>query len=695
MNLHLKNGPELLLDEDLKSLREKLVLSQSADEKLQYLKEDSRVNNFLEEDKWAQILDQCSQAEKIVCYSLLVIGQFQFFSKPSLKEMQKVIKALLPVEEFYSEIGGIIGYHSMCLELLDAEDVEGGRYHPPRPIDISTQNQYVRDSIVAAIKKLDVLAELYPIGGAADRLSLQDEKTGEFQIAATLSFCGKTLLHQLIEDVQAREYLHFKIFDKQISVPLGLMTSNEKWGDWHVREMLKELGFFGKREEDFFVFSQPLVPAMNSSGKWCMDENAAPLLKPGGHGVIWKLAKDLGFLQWLKEKKKSKVFVRQINNPIAGIDYGLLAFMGIGIKEDRSFGFASCPRMLGVSEGVNVVIEKAGKFSLTNIEYCSRKLSQVNEEEEPFLANTNLLFVDVHTIEDLVSLCPIPGMLINVKKVKTKKPSGKIVEEEVLRLESTMQNLADALQEEKGLSKNYITSNTRIKTISTIKKEFAFGSSMTQTPEQCYLDRLENSRDLLVNYCNFKVPELRDSGAFFVSGPSFVFFYHPALGPLYEVIDKKLVGGRLAMNSELNLQIADIYMENLDIDGSLSVSTDTVIGHFDEKGILTYSNQTGKCILKNVRIRNLGINREASRSFWKEEIVHREKCEIFIEEGGEFYAEDLVLRGDLRICVPSGVKVIAKSVNDQLKFEHVVLNGPSWQWKYSLGSNNQIHLERR
>ena len=40
-------------------------------------------------------------------------------------------------------------------------------------------------------------------------------------------------------------------------------------------------------------------------------------------------------------------------------------------------------------------------------------------------------------------------------------------------------------------------------------------------------------------------------------GPGFVFVYHPALGPLWEVIGQKLRGGRLARGAEVVLEVAE------------------------------------------------------------------------------------------------------------------------------------------
>lgn len=46
------------------------------------------------------------------------------------------------------------------------------------------------------------MGEIYPLGGAADRLGLVDPETGECLPAAMLSYCGRTLLEGLIRDLQ-------------------------------------------------------------------------------------------------------------------------------------------------------------------------------------------------------------------------------------------------------------------------------------------------------------------------------------------------------------------------------------------------------------------------------------------------------------------------------------------------------------
>ncbi|MDN3505864.1 MAG: UTP--glucose-1-phosphate uridylyltransferase [Simkaniaceae bacterium] len=663
----------------LYDLKASLLQEKSFERRLEQLVSFSEVKSFLmAHSELKKSILSLESKEQYVLFSLIATGQDAMIFQGG--DVGFLAKQLLPIEEFYEDLGGVIGYHLSCLDLLLQKDVvqKKGVYHAPKAIDIAKSSKEVRQNVLAGISHLPEIAEIYPVGGAADRLSLRNKQTGVFQIAATLSFAKKSLLERLIEDLKAREFLYWKLFGKKVSVPVVLMSSAEKNGTEHLEELLEEKGWFGKKREDFFLFSQPLVPTMCPDGQWQITGPCQLLLKPGGHGVIWKLAKEKGALAWLKEKGRSKAFVRQINNVMAGIDYGLLAFLGIGAENEKEFGFAACPRLEGVSEGVNVVIETDEGFSLTNIEYCDFKHYQV--EEKDLLANTNLLFVDLKAIEKLVEKCPIPGMLVNAKKMQIPNSFGALQEKELLRLESTMQNIADALVEEKMLSKTFITTNKRRKTISPIKKEFAFGSSMLQTPEQCYLDLLENARDLLENYCAFDVPSLRDPLSFFLDGPSFIFLYHPALGPQYEVIGQKLRGGRFTMGSEVNFEIAEIDVENLDVDGSLEVTSLAVL--------------EGRCTLKNVRVQNSGIHREASRSFWKDEIIHKQKCEIVIEENGELYAEDVIIRGDMYIHVPSGVKVKLSMDDGALKIEHEVLES-SWRWDYNVNEESKFLLTKK
>ncbi len=52
-------------------------------------------------------------------------------------------------------------------------------------------------------------------------------------------------------------------------------------------------------------------------------------------------------------------------------------------------------------------------------------------------------------------------------------------------------------------------------------------------------------------------------------GPGFIFLFHPALGPLWDVISQKVVGGSLAQGGELVLELAEARLVDVHLDGSL------------------------------------------------------------------------------------------------------------------------------
>lgn len=47
-------------------------------------------------------------------------------------------------------------------------------------------------------------------------------------------------------------------------------------------------------------------------GRWLLSAPLQPLMKPGGHGVIWKLMLDSGVFDWLRAQGRSAAIVRQI-----------------------------------------------------------------------------------------------------------------------------------------------------------------------------------------------------------------------------------------------------------------------------------------------------------------------------------------------------------------------------------------------
>lgn len=585
---------------------------------------------------------------------VIAIGQAErLFAGVDEVDEQKFIdlmEKLVAIDRFYREMGGIVGYQAKILQLLSGviEQGEKAQYHSPSFLHLEEDSAAVQEAVSWGIDAMDQMAEIYPLGGAADRLHLIDEATGMELPAAKLPFAGHTLLEHLIRDLEAREQLYLHRHGRKIVTPIAIMTSQEKNNHAHVIQICEKASWFGRPKETIRFFTQPLVPTVNVNGDWCVAGPLQPVLKPGGHGALWKLARDEGVLDWLQRQGRTKALVRQINNPIAGLDYGLLAFTGIGCKKEMVFGFASCPRLLQAAEGVNVLIERNNQIVLTNVEYCDFAKFGIEDrplkEGEPysrFSSNTNILFADLKEISRAVDRCPFPGLLINLKKGSYVTDTGEKKEEPMARLESTMQNIADVFVEEKKESlqtkRTFVTYNQRHKTISTAKKAYLPGRPLQETPENCFYDLLRAHRELLVK-CGFTLPEERTVEKYLEKGPEFLFLYHPALGPLYSLIEKKLVGGALALGAEFVAEISDLTVKQLHVTGSLQV----------------IAEKKGSCILENVTIDNRGVAWEKSAPFWRMNLCRHESVRIHIKGNGQFIARNIHLKGSQSFVVEEG-----------------------------------------
>ncbi len=694
-------------------------------EKLDQLNRDPSVISFMDQPTPLRtFLAGLSIECEVVIKSLIALGQAERLLPKEgsaigiADQIRALVEELMPVERFYREIGGLVGYHALLLHQLQNKPVSQATmqavYHRPQGTDLFDPTEEVSQYVVAGISFLPSIAEIYPVGGAADRLRLLDPDTKVPLPAARLQFCGKTLLEWMVHDLQSREYLYFKLFGDQVTVPIAMMTSQEKDNHAQILALCEEKKWFGRPASSFAFFCQPAVPAMDKEGNWCLLRPLKPLMKPGGHGVIWKLAKDQGILDWLTELNKKKLIVRQINNPIAGCDYGLLAFTGIGCDRDKQFGFASCLRQVKAAEGVNVLIEKSlgeeVEYCLTNIEYCD--FEKFGIEDVPvgresrysqYPSNTNILFADIAAISNAVADCPIPGMIVNLKKMTFQDEQGEIREEELARLESTMQNIADSFVYRFPFGKNvrgfpelstYLTYNHRHKTISTVKKEYAEGASLLETPEGCYWDLYLNAHELLEANCGFSLPKLIDQQHYLQLGPPFDFSYHPCLGPIYSIISQKMRKGEIAYGSQLHLDIAEIDCENLNLSGRMSISAQCPMGDLDKSGKLRYSHRGGRCKLHNVSVINAASVLGLPTSCWRRDAKNTAGCEIILRGDSEFEASGVTLKGDFRVEVEAGFRVIAFEKNGKIQLKKEKLDNTCWHWVYEVGDRNEICLRK-
>ena len=118
------------------------------------------------------------------------------------------------------------------------------------------------------------------------------------------------------------------------------------------------------------------------------------------------------------------------------------------------------------------------------------------------------------------------------------------------------------------------------------------------------------------------------------------------------------------------------------------------MGIKDEIGNLIYGDSCGKCILKNVAVRNKGINRKATQHYWTGQIARDEELSIKLQGGSEFIAEDIVFEGEYRIEVPQGHRMIAYQDGNKVKFKTEKLKDSASLWNYSFGEEDRVVLKK-
>ncbi|XP_066364792.1 UTP--glucose-1-phosphate uridylyltransferase 3, chloroplastic-like isoform X1 [Miscanthus floridulus] len=647
--------------------------------------------------------------------------------------LPRLLKFLDNIEEFYDCIGGIIGYQIMALEFLSASKDHMHRpskdkfvdFHVPSGLNLLEDKEYASQAALWGIEGLPELGEIYPIGGAGDRLGLVDSDTGESLPAALLPYCGRSLLEGLIRDLQAREFLHFKIFGGQCITPVAIMTSSVKDNHEHIIAICERLDWFGRGRDNFLLFEQPLVPVVNAEdGKWLVSKSLFPVGKPGGHGAIWKLAYDRGVLQWLQNCGRKGATVRQVSNVVAATDLTVMSLAGIGLRCNKKLGFASCERRPGATEGVNVLIEKQNleglwSYGITCIEYTEFEKYGIPEptvtdsSQVSFPANTNILYVDLQAVEEVGSrknASCLPGMVLNLKKaVSYVNHLGFECSAAGGRLECTMQNIADDFMNtynyrcSKGIEtisyltgelNTFIVYNERKRVTSSAKRKLkSEDRSLHQTPEGSLLDIMRNAHDLLSS-CSIDIPMVKDNSEYMHSGPPFLIFLHPALGPFWDIIRQKFVGGSVSNGSELQIEVAEFLWKDVELDGSLIILADNIMGSTKKnkngEQILHCGSRCGRCRLQSVKIVNEGINWTSPNNvYWKHDVERSESVKIILHGNAEFEAKDVVLKGNHVFEVPDGHRmcIIQDRAGFVVKLDLIrdeLMDSGTWHWKYAV-----------
>ncbi len=639
---------------------------------------------------WQTYLDRLDDSSKELFDKLDSIGQLNVINQIefSSENGEMLVNDLKQIDLFFAAIGGIVGYQNLLKKIIHPAPFEKKILEAPY-IAIDNLSQTNIEEIKSLIEEMPKLAEIYAIGGAADRLNLVSNK--KMLPAACLKILGKTLLEHLIHDLEAKEWLYYKFTKQTLTIPIVMMTSFEKDNQAHIHQILETHNFFNRPKNSFLIFNQPQVPMVDESLNWQTQNSHALFLKPGGHGALWSLCQKEKIFDKLLDLGCEKISIRQINNPIACVDFGHLAFLGYGFLKKAQFGFFACQRFAGSLEGINVLLKDETGSCLTNIEYC--QLSDVGIKDVPnsqgysqFPANTNVLFGDIETLKQITKEHPLAGQILNFKSYPCQggvKPMA--------RLETMMQNVADYMVEEgNDLKKVFMTLSPRRKTISPIKKQKTPGSSYEETPESCFYDFMKNAEELL-DLCQIEHHRLETIEEFYLA-PSYIFTYLPALGPIFSLIASKLQRGCMEKGAYLELNIAECDISDFYLKGALKVTATNPYGF--NSSSRTFSENNGRVQLTNCRFINRGVDLENSNSFCQDLFKFYEKCEIILEGFSEFHAKDIEFKGDFLFKVPDGYRLdVYLDHDNKMVNELTRLVQPSWTSSYSIYKDHFVVLK--
>ena len=649
----------------------------SRHEKILFLKKEAEMalDRHSKQLPWLTNLDDESF---VVVATLALLGQIESIvgGCHSLLNPQEAVYEmifhLVECERFYAPIGGLLGYYKETVQrIIEKKEekrlsspVEVQLFSPPF-YDFRFDSSFSEEMVKEGLKALPFTAEVYTVGGAGERLGFVDEKTLEPLPVAYLPFLGVTLLERLFRDLQAREYLYEKTFHTSVTVPVVLMTSREANNDEKIVALLEEHDYFGRPRDSIFKVVQPLVPIIDFEGNFTLTEPGKLAMKPGGHGVLWRVLYLQGAFSWLEEKKSEHLIIRQINNPLSGLDGALFQLVGVGSSQKKSFGFASIPRLPGLTEGLNALcVWNEKEAAITNVEYTyfDSLLRQDHDffKKTAFMANTNILYAKRKVVSSLAERIVAPGMLINVKGHHLFYDKGRCIEKKGARLESIMQNIADEIRDPWQVGKEqkeecfstFINVHEREKLFSVTKKRFSSLKEAHETAEYCLFDWCRMIDKLLKGGKKITVPSLKDFDRFFHEGPSFLFSFHPALGPLWSTIRNKLQNVAIEEGAEMQLKMAEISLRSFQIGGSLSVSSPMPCG------VKGRPQSIPKATFSHVEVLNAGLHHPiVIKDVLQGHVERKEECAFVLEEGAELTVENVTISGSFFLTIPRYTRV--------------------------------------
>jgi hypothetical protein len=118
---------------------------------------------FLQKPNLYRWIQKKELTERVALKSFVFIEQYEnVFGQKDLSDheheaLEQILLEICEVEKFYDQIGGVLGYHKECLELILEQQT--GKvlqkdlfYIAPKGLDLTQDSQLVKESIIEGIK---------------------------------------------------------------------------------------------------------------------------------------------------------------------------------------------------------------------------------------------------------------------------------------------------------------------------------------------------------------------------------------------------------------------------------------------------------------------------------------------------------------------------------------------------------------
>jgi len=378
-------------------------------------------------------------------------------------------------------------------------------------------------------------------------------------------------------------------------IPFTIMTSYDNHES--TKDLFKNLGYqvisdndgktvMQKGKSKIVMVMQGLVPVVaNRNGDFVIDpkEPYKLLTKPHGHGDVHMLLAKYGLVdEWISAGKEYTVFIQDTNGQVFN---GILVGLADTARNNLDLNFLTVPREAGEKAGaITKLVGPHGNAIICNVEYnqLDPLLKHITGQgdvadpktgKSPYPANLNVYFVKNTTYRE--ALGRTKGIMPEF--VNPKFTNKENTEFEPTRFETMMQDIAKVLNPNANVGVTNYSAKRDI--FSPVKNDYELAEKALANGN--YPDHMATGEGDYYKYnrkllrlagmgVNVEGTEQKTQGRIPYSEGTKVSLYHNFATTTNDVMSK-IKRGSITKRSTLIIDGKDVFLENVDIDGTLIV----------------------------------------------------------------------------------------------------------------------------